>query len=127
MYGMICNQMDTKDVRAPHHALTGFFAALGDPVRMAIVQAIRDRERRVGEIAELFAISRPAISKHIRILKAAGVLAERQSGRNRFLRLAPEGLATSGEWLLDLARAERSRRPEAIPARGRAADWAPYL
>ena len=119
--------MDTKKLTGKDvSAHPAFFAALGDPIRLAIVQAIRDRERRVGEIAALFSISRPAISKHIRILKAAGVLAERQSGRNRFLRLAPEAVAAGGEWLLDLARAERSRRPEAL-AKARGADWAPYL
>lgn len=106
---------------------TGLFAALGDPIRFAIVEAIRDGEKRAGEIAGLFSISRPAISKHLRILKAAGVLAERQSGRNRFLRLAPEAVAATGEWLVELARAERSRRPDAVPARTRGADWAPYL
>lgn len=120
--------MDTKSIATSvTTAHTGLFAALGDPIRFAIVQAIRDRERRVGEIAELFPISRPAISKHIRILKAAGVLAERQSGRNRFLRVAPEAVAATAEWLLDLARAERSRKPEASAARARGADWAPYL
>ena len=119
--------MDTKESRNPDKDHTGFFAALGDPIRFAIVQALRDRERRVGEIAELFAISRPAISKHIRILKAAGVLTERQSGRNRFLRVAPDAVATNGEWLLELARSERSRRPEPTPTRVRGADWAPYL
>ena len=119
--------MDTKTTasRGPA-AQPEFFAALGDPIRFAIVQAIRDRERRVGEIASLFAISRPAISKHIRILKAAGVLSERQSGRNRFLRLAPEAVAATGEWLLDLARADRSRRSD-VAARARGSDWAPYL
>jgi DNA-binding transcriptional ArsR family regulator len=119
--------MDTKEIKALPATHTDLFAALGDPIRFAIVHAVRDRERRVGEIAELFAISRPAVSKHIRILKAAGVLSERQSGRNRFLRVAPETVAASGEWLLELARAERSRRPEPTPARVRGADWAPYL
>jgi DNA-binding transcriptional ArsR family regulator len=120
--------MDTKIILSRNDGdKTHFFAALGDPVRFAIVQAIRDRERRVGEIAALFPISRPAISKHIRILKAAGVLSERQSGRNRFLRLAPEALAATAEWLLDLARADWSRRADSAAAKTRAADWAPYL
>lgn len=119
--------MDTLKAKSTRDTHTGVFAALGDPVRFGIVQAVRDRERRVGEIAELFAISRPAVSKHIRILKAAGVLVERQSGRNRFLRVAAESVAATGEWLLELARAERSRRPEAAPVRARGADWAPYL
>jgi DNA-binding transcriptional ArsR family regulator len=120
--------MDTKrSSSSGSRGESAFFAALGDPIRFAIVEAIRDGERRAGEIASLFPISRPAVSKHLRILKAAGVLTERQSGRNRFLRLAPEAVAATGDWLLELARAERARRPDAVPARTRDADWAPYL
>jgi DNA-binding transcriptional ArsR family regulator len=105
---------------------TRLFAALGDPVRFAIVMGARQGERAVNEIAAQFPISRPAISKHLRLLKAAGILVERRSGRNRYLRLAPRALAECGEWLIDFSHGDLAKRGE--PAtKPRRADWAPYL
>lgn len=119
--------MDTHiNPEASGDARTRFFAALGDPVRFAIVMASRHGERTVNEIAAEFSISRPAVSKHLRILKMAGILVERRTGRNRYLRLAPRALVGGGEWLLELAQGDGSKRGEAS-AKTRRADWAPYL
>lgn len=56
------------------------FKVLGDPVRLRILQSLGTRERTVGELARLLETSQPNISKHVRILDEAGLLARRQDG-----------------------------------------------
>jgi DNA-binding transcriptional ArsR family regulator len=56
------------------------FDALGDPHRRQILELLRDGERSVGEIAEGMPISRPAVSRHLRLLKEAGLVKERAVG-----------------------------------------------
>ena len=70
------------------------FDALGDPNRRAIVEILGERGRSVGEIAESMPISRPAVSKHLRLLKEAGLVAEQREGTRRIYRLEEEGLHT---------------------------------
>ena len=67
------------------------FEALGDPNRRAIVELLRGGERSVQEIADVLPISRPAVSRHLRLLKDAGLVAERPSGTRRIYALHDEG------------------------------------
>ena len=69
------------------------WSALGDPSRRAIVECLAERPRAVGELAEALPISRPAVSQHLKVLKDAGLVAERVAGTRRIYRLNPEGVA----------------------------------
>jgi DNA-binding transcriptional ArsR family regulator len=82
------------------HALSGDpFDALGDPNRRAIVELLRAGDRSVGELAGELPISRPAVSRHLRLLKQAGLVADRAEGRRRLYRLDDEGIAAVREYL----------------------------
>jgi DNA-binding transcriptional ArsR family regulator len=67
--------------------------ALGDPSRRAIVECLAERPRAVGELAGELPISRPAVSQHLKVLKDAGLVAERVAGTRRIYRLNPAGVA----------------------------------
>ncbi|MBO0867931.1 MAG: winged helix-turn-helix transcriptional regulator [Micromonosporaceae bacterium] len=66
--------------------------ALGDPSRLAIVSCLAERARAVGEIAEVLPISRPAVSQHLKVLKAAGLVTDQAAGTRRVYRLNPAGM-----------------------------------
>ena len=68
------------------------FDALGDPNRRAIVELLGDAERSVQELADLLPISRPAVSRHLRVLKRAGLVVERPVGTRRIYQLHDEGV-----------------------------------
>jgi DNA-binding transcriptional ArsR family regulator len=67
--------------------------ALADPTRDLIVRLLVDRERSVGEIAEQLPVSRPAVSKHLRLLQRAGLVRFRSEGTRNVYALQPEALA----------------------------------
>src|SRR4051812_18345184 len=69
------------------------FAALGDPQRRRIVELLADRPRSVGELADQLPISRPAVSRHLRLLKDAGLVGEMPVGTQRIYSLRSEGIA----------------------------------
>src|SRR4029453_18354536 len=75
------------------------FDALGDPNRRAIVELLRAGDRSVSELTEALPkrISRPAVSRHLRLLKEAGLVADRAEGTRRLYRLDDEGIAAVGE------------------------------
>jgi DNA-binding transcriptional ArsR family regulator len=75
------------------------FAAIADPTRRAILDAIRGRERSAGEIAALFPVSRPAISRHLRVLRGAGLIRERREAQSRLYSLDPAPLRDVERWL----------------------------
>ena len=75
------------------------FAAIGDPTRRAILDLLRDRELKAGELAQHFPVSRPAIAKHVGVLRRAGLLRERRAAQARFYSLDPAALATVDTWL----------------------------
>jgi DNA-binding transcriptional ArsR family regulator len=78
------------------------FEALGDPNRRAIVELLgagAPEGRSVGELAEALPISRPAVSRHLRLLKAAGLVDEEPRGTRRLYRLHDEGLAAVRAYL----------------------------
>jgi DNA-binding transcriptional ArsR family regulator len=68
------------------------FDALGDPNRRAIVELLGHAQRSVQELADLLPISRPAVSRHLRVLKRAGLVAEHPSGTRRIYQLHDEGV-----------------------------------
>lgn len=80
------------------------FNALADPTRRAVLDLLRAGTRPAGEIARAFPISRPAISKHLKILRRAHLVDERRQGRNRFYQLNPEPLRTVDSWLEEYRR-----------------------
>jgi DNA-binding transcriptional ArsR family regulator len=69
------------------------FAALGDPTRRDIFARIAERPRAVGELASELPVSRPAVSQHLRVLKAAGLVVDRSEGNRRIYHADPAGLA----------------------------------
>jgi DNA-binding transcriptional ArsR family regulator len=74
------------------------FRAVADPTRRAVLEYLLGRPHGVNELAEHFDVSRPAISKHLRILKDARVVRERREGRNRIYELNPAGLNALREY-----------------------------
>ena len=67
------------------------FEALGDPNRRTILELLGDGDRSVQELADALPISRPAVSRHLRLLKEAGLVTDRAEGTRRFYRLHDEG------------------------------------
>jgi DNA-binding transcriptional ArsR family regulator len=68
------------------------FDALGDPHRRAIVELLRGGDRSVRELADALPISRPAVSRHLRLLKDAGLVVDRAQGTRRLYRLHDAGI-----------------------------------
>jgi DNA-binding transcriptional ArsR family regulator len=79
--------------------LTVTFAALGDPVRRTIVDRLAEGDATVGELASLFPISFQAVSRHIGVLEAAGVVARRREGKTRPVHLKADVLVAASDWL----------------------------
>ncbi len=107
------------------------FEALGDATRRAIVEGLRDGERTVGDLAADLPVSRPAVSQHLGVLKAAGLVLERPQGTRRYYRLDPIGLVRlqgrlDAMWGLDESAVVVAARPAApAPAPAPAAAPAP--
>lgn len=75
------------------------FHVLADPTRRAVLDLLRGGSRAAGEIAHAFPVSRPAISRHLRLLRRANLVRERRRGRHRFYRLNPRPLQAVDRWL----------------------------
>ena len=75
------------------------FQALADPTRRAVLDLLRKGSQPAGQIASAFPVSRPAISKHLRLLRRAHLVDERREGRNRVYQLNPEPLKAVDSWL----------------------------
>lgn len=75
------------------------FSALADPTRRAIFERLADGPRAVGELAGEFPVTRPAVSQHLRVLKEAGLVADRREGNRRLYRLDPQGVQTMRTYL----------------------------
>jgi len=85
-------------------ALDATFAALADPTRRAILARLALGEASVAELGGPFAMSQPAISKHLKVLERAGLVVQAKDGPRRPRRLAPRPLARAAEWLEDYRR-----------------------
>jgi DNA-binding transcriptional ArsR family regulator len=77
----------------PTYAIEDQWTAIGDPTRRVILERLAERPRAVGELASGLPVSRPAVSQHLRILKRAGLVADRPVGTRRVYRLDPDGLS----------------------------------
>jgi DNA-binding transcriptional ArsR family regulator len=90
--------MESNDV-PPTNAISDPFEALGDPNRREILRTLASGDLPVHEIAEKLPISRPAVSRHLRLLKDAGLVSERTLGTRHIYHLENEGLATVQSYL----------------------------
>jgi DNA-binding transcriptional ArsR family regulator len=79
--------------------LDGVFGALSDPTRRAIVARLAEGERALSDLAAPFAMSLPAVSKHVRVLVDAGLVAQEKRGRTRYCRLDRAPLREAGAWI----------------------------
>lgn len=77
----------------------GVLNALGDPTRRTIFQRLRAGERSVGELARGMDVSRPAVSQHLKILKAAGLVTDRAEGTRRLYAVDRRGIEALRVWL----------------------------
>ena len=75
--------------------------AVADPIRRRVLELVRDDELPAGAIARQFDVSRPAVSRHLRVLRETGLVEERRAGRLRLYRANPEPLAELRRWLDD--------------------------
>ena len=75
------------------------FAAVADPARREVMSALARGDLSAGDVAALFPISRPAVSRHLRVLREAGLVRDELVGRQRVYRLDVEGLAPVTAWL----------------------------
>lgn len=81
------------------------FSALADPTRRAILARLAQGEATVLQLAKPFAMSQPAVSRHIKVLSDAGLITQRVQGTRRPCRLAPEALTEIDRWLAMLREA----------------------
>jgi DNA-binding transcriptional ArsR family regulator len=88
-------------VSLKHERSEAVFRAIADPTRRSILGLLRGRKHTVGEIAGHFRMSRPAVSKHLRLLRAVGLVVTKSEGTARICQLDPEPLRAVGHWLLD--------------------------
>jgi DNA-binding transcriptional ArsR family regulator len=75
------------------------FTVIAEPTRRRILDNLRDAERSVGELADALAISQPAMSKHLKVLREAGFVSCRTAAQQRIYRIEPAPLATLDDWL----------------------------
>src|SRR4051812_8072036 len=89
------------------------FAVLAEPNRRLILDLLRERERPVGELVDALSLSQPAVSKHLRVLREAGVVRARVDAQRRLYRVRPEPLREIDAWLSPY-RAKWSERLDAL-------------
>lgn len=75
------------------------YAALAEPMRREILDLIRDREWSVGELVDRLALSQPGVSKHLKVLREAGLVRVRPEGKQRWYSVRAEPLAEVADWL----------------------------
>ena len=105
--------------------VTSTFEVLAEPQRRRILDLLREGERPVGALVERLTLSQPAVSKHLRVLKNAGLVEVRQDAQRRWYRLRPEPLAEIDAWLapyrrlwaarLDALERHLDAMPDAMP------------
>src|SRR5438309_9326172 len=87
----------THSAATPGREIT--FQALADPTRRAVLDLLRRGSQPAGQIASAFPVSRPAISKHLRLLRRAHLVREHREGRHRVYQLNPEPLRAVDSWI----------------------------
>ena len=89
---------------APKPELAQLFAALGEPTRLALVDRLRDgSEQSIAAMATGRPISRQALTKHLKVLEAAGIAHSRRLGRETVYRIDPAGLIAAERWIADVS------------------------
>jgi DNA-binding transcriptional ArsR family regulator len=78
---------------------TATFAVVAEPTRRRILDLLRERARSVGELVDQLALSQPGVSKHLRVLREAGLVAVRRDAQRRWYELRPEPLEEIDDWL----------------------------
>src|SRR5262245_31667611 len=91
--------MSRSDVMSQPDALNATFAALADPTRRAILARLATGEATVTELAAPFAMSQPAISKHLKVLERAGLVSRGRDAQRRPCRLEAQPLQVATDWL----------------------------
>jgi DNA-binding transcriptional ArsR family regulator len=81
------------------YTLDTTFAALADPTRRRIIESLSHQQMRVTELAAPFAMSLPAVSKHLRVLESAGLLKRRRFGREHHIELQPTPMREAQRWI----------------------------
>jgi DNA-binding transcriptional ArsR family regulator len=79
--------------------LSGALTALAHPVRRDLLSLLEGRAARVTDLASRFAISLPAVSRHVRVLEAAGFVTRRITGRDHFIEARPEAFDEVKDWI----------------------------
>ncbi|MDO4253876.1 MAG: metalloregulator ArsR/SmtB family transcription factor [Kocuria sp.] len=82
------------------------FAVLADPTRRAILEALVKGESPVGDVVQAVGASQPTVSKHLRVLRSAGLVQQRADGQRRLYSIQPEGLDPVGQWIDQFAEQE---------------------
>jgi DNA-binding transcriptional ArsR family regulator len=85
------------------------FAVLAEPTRRRILDLLLERPRPVGELVERLGLTQPGTSKHLKVLREAGLVRARQDAQRRVYELSPEPLAEVDEWLAPYRRAWAAR------------------
>ena len=80
-------------------SLDATFRALADPTRRAMLSRLSERESTVTELAKPFPMSLPAVTKHLGVLRDAGLVTQNREGRFRRCRLDPQPLREAGDWI----------------------------
>jgi DNA-binding transcriptional ArsR family regulator len=75
--------------------------ALADPSRRVVLGILRDHDATAGELAEALPIARPGVSRHLRVLREAGLVEVRQDAQRRIYRLRPDALIAIDDWLAE--------------------------
>jgi DNA-binding transcriptional ArsR family regulator len=88
---------------------TGIFRALGDPTRRAIYERLITHEDGVSGLTARFAVSQPAISQHLKVLRDAGLVRVRREGREAHYSAGPEGLKPLFDWMAHYEKFWRAR------------------
>ncbi len=75
------------------------FEAIAEPNRRRLLELLRSGERPAGDLVELMGLSQPGVSKHLKLLREAGLVSMRPDGQRRLYRLEPDSLADLDDWL----------------------------
>ena len=97
-----CGRQRPRDYRMKKASAGAALQALADPTRRQLFEHLRAGPRAVGELARTSPVSRPAVSQHLAVLKAAGLVRDRASGTRRVYEIDPRGLGEIRAWIDDM-------------------------